>query len=81
MSKASNIPGFGYPVYLAGVKVERMYPMRPRPGVAAMVTVVFYDETCCIGVNLDPAVIGDVAVFEDCLRSGFDEVVALAGCR
>lgn len=79
--QASNIPGFAYPVYLAGVKVERMYPMGPRPGVAAMVTVVSYDGTCCIGVNLDPAVIGDVAAFEDCLRGGFDEVVALAGCR
>lgn len=75
--QASNIPGLGHPVFLAGAKVERMYPMGPRPGVAAMVTVVSYDGTCCVGVNLDPAVI-DIAVFEDCLRGGFEEVLALA---
>jgi len=76
--QASNIPGLGHPVFLAGAKVQRMYPMGPRPGVAAMVTVVSYDGTCCVGVNLDPAVIGDIAVFEDCLRGGFEEVIALA---
>jgi WS/DGAT/MGAT family acyltransferase len=76
--QASNIPGLGHPVYLAGAKVDRMYPMGPRPGVAAMVTVVSYDGTCCIGVNLDSDVFSDVAVFEDCLRGGFDEVIALA---
>lgn len=75
--QASNIPGLGHPVYLAGAKVERMYPMGPRPGVAAMVTVVSYDGTCCIGVNLDPAVVDDIALFEQCLRDGFDEVLAL----
>lgn len=32
---------------------------------------------CCVGVNLDPAVVADVEVFEDCLRGGFDEVLAL----
>jgi len=52
--QASNIPGLGHPVYLAGAKVLRMYPIGPRPGVAAMVTMVSYDGVCCIGVNVDP---------------------------
>ncbi|MGH3450800.1 MAG: WS/DGAT domain-containing protein, partial [Haloechinothrix sp.] len=75
--QASNIPGLGHPVYLAGAKVERMYPMGPRPGVAAMVTVVSYDGTCCVGVNVDPDVVTDIELFERCLRGGFDEVLAL----
>jgi WS/DGAT/MGAT family acyltransferase len=75
--QASNIPGLGYPVYLAGAKVLRMYPMGPRPGVAAMVTMVSYDGTCCLGINLDPDVITDLDLFEDCLSKGFDEVLAL----
>jgi diacylglycerol O-acyltransferase / wax synthase len=77
--QASNIPGLGHPVYLAGAKVLRMYPMGPRPGVAAMVTMVSYDGTCCLGVNLDPDVITDVDLFEDCLDKGFGEVLALGG--
>ena len=79
--QASNIPGMPYPVYLAGARVLRMYPIGPRPGVAAMVTMVSYDGTCCIGVNLDPAAITELELFETCLRDGFDEVVALAGGR
>lgn len=75
--QASNIPGPGYAVYLAGAKVVRMYPMGPRPGVAAMVTMISYHGTCCLGVNLDPAAIPDTTVFADCLRDGFDEVLAL----
>jgi WS/DGAT/MGAT family acyltransferase len=75
--QASNIPGLSHPVYLAGAKVLRMYPIGPRPGVAAMVTMVSYDGMCCIGVNLDPDAVTDLALFEDCLSKGFDEVLAL----
>ncbi|HEY0574021.1 MAG TPA: wax ester/triacylglycerol synthase family O-acyltransferase [Pseudonocardia sp.] len=76
--QASNIPGLGHPVYLAGAKVLRMYPIGPRPGVTAMVTMVSYDGVCCIGVNFDPEAITDLELFESCLRDGFDEVLALA---
>jgi diacylglycerol O-acyltransferase / wax synthase len=75
--QASNIPGLSHPVYLAGAKVLRMYPIGPRPGVAAMVTMVSYDGMCCIGVNLDPDAVTDLPLFEDCLAKGFDEVLAL----
>jgi WS/DGAT/MGAT family acyltransferase len=75
--QASNIPGLGQPVYLAGSQVEGMYPIGPRPGVAAMVTMVSYDGTCCIGVNFDPEAITDLPVFERCLREGFEEVLAV----
>ncbi|HEX4362176.1 MAG TPA: wax ester/triacylglycerol synthase domain-containing protein [Pseudonocardia sp.] len=75
--QASNIPGLGHPVYLAGAKVLRMYPIGPRPGVAAMVTMVSYDGVCCIGVNVDPESVTDIELFETCLRDGFDEVLEL----
>lgn len=75
--QASNIPGVGWPVYLAGSRVLRLYPIGPRPGVAAMVTMVSYDGTCCIGVNVDPDVVPDIELFQRCLVDGFDEVVAL----
>jgi WS/DGAT/MGAT family acyltransferase len=75
--QASNIPGVGWPVYLAGSRVLRLYPLGPRPGVAAMVTMVSYDGMCCIGVNVDPDVVPDIELFERCLAEGFDEVLAL----
>jgi diacylglycerol O-acyltransferase / wax synthase len=76
--QASNLGAIGRPLYLAGARVTRVYPMGPRPGVPAMVAMVSYDGTCCIAVNFDPESITDVAAFSTCLREGFDEVLALA---
>ncbi|HEY9417107.1 MAG TPA: wax ester/triacylglycerol synthase domain-containing protein [Pseudonocardia sp.] len=75
--QASNVPGVGWPVYLAGSQVLRLYPLGPRPGVAAMVTMVSYNGMCCIGFNVDPDVVPDVELFQQCVIDGFDEVVAL----
>jgi len=76
--QASNIPGMNYPVYLAGSQVLRLYPIGPRPGVAAMFAMVSYNGTCCTAVNFDPDVVTDLELFERCLHDGFDEVLALA---
>jgi diacylglycerol O-acyltransferase / wax synthase len=76
--QASNIPGMGHPLYLSGARVTGLYPLGPRPGVAAMIAMISYDGTCCIGLNVDPDVIGDLEIFETCLREGFDEVLALS---
>jgi WS/DGAT/MGAT family acyltransferase len=77
--QASNVPGLGFPVYLAGAKVRRTFAMGPRPGVSAMITMVSYDGVCCLGINLDPDSITDVPAFERCLHEGFAEVLALSG--
>jgi WS/DGAT/MGAT family acyltransferase len=77
--QASNIPGMTDPVYLAGARVLRLYPMGPRPGVAAMVAMVSYDGTCCVAVNLDPDAITELELFQECLQAGFAEVLALGG--
>jgi hypothetical protein len=76
--QASNLGAIGRPLYLAGARVTRIYPMGPRPGIPAMVAMVTYDGTCCIAVNFDPDAIADAAVFSTCLREGFDEVLAVA---
>jgi diacylglycerol O-acyltransferase len=76
--QASNLGAIGRPLYLAGARVTRLYPMGPRPGIPAMVAMVTYDGTCCIAVNFDPEAITDAAAFSTCLREGFEEVIALA---
>ena len=75
--QASNIPGLGYTAYLAGARITRTFPFGPRPGVAAMATMLSYDGTCCIGFNIDPEAITDTGVFERCMREGFDEVLEI----
>ena len=74
----SNIRGLEDRVSLADAPVAGMFPLGPRPGVAAMVAMITYAGTCCIGVNVDPDVVPDDDVFEKCLRDGFHEVLDLA---
>jgi diacylglycerol O-acyltransferase / wax synthase len=76
--QASNLGAIARPLYLAGARVTRVYPMGPRPGIGAMVTMVTYDGKCCIAVNFDPNAIADPELFACCLRDGFDEVITLA---
>ena len=76
--QASNIPGLDHAVKLAGVPVTGIYPLGPRPGIAAMVTMLTYAGTGCLGLTLDPDVVPDTEAFARCLRDGVDEVLALA---
>jgi WS/DGAT/MGAT family acyltransferase len=76
---ASNVPGFGDPVYVGGARVEGFYPFGPTLGSAANITLMSYRGTCNIGVNTDEGAVVDHDVFVDCLVAGFEEVLALAG--
>jgi WS/DGAT/MGAT family acyltransferase len=75
--QASNVAGIPYPVYMAGAKIERIYPFGPLPGCAVMATLLSHAGTCCIGINCDPAAVTDPESFMECQREGLDEVLAL----
>ena len=77
--QASNVPGAQGDVFLAGARVERLYPFAPLPGCPAMITLVSHGDTCCVGVNYDPAAFTDGELFLASLEAGFTEVLALAG--
>ncbi|MBS9534429.1 wax ester/triacylglycerol synthase family O-acyltransferase [Mycobacterium sp. M1] len=76
--QVSNVPGSPDPLYLAGVKVEQMYPFGPLPGPAAMIVLNSYRQTAYVGINLDPAAITDPELFATCLGQGVAEVLELA---
>jgi diacylglycerol O-acyltransferase len=75
---ASNVPGLPYPVYMAGARVDRIFPFGPLPGVAVMAVLVSHVGICCIGLNIDGAAVQDQDVLMRCMREGLDEVLALA---
>jgi WS/DGAT/MGAT family acyltransferase len=76
---ASNVPGVPIPVYLAGSKVTGMFVFGPTVGASVNVTLMSYDGTCDIGVNIDTAAVPDPDALLDCLRESFAEITALAG--
>lgn len=75
--QASNVPGIPFDVYLAGAKVERMYPFGPLPGCAVMATMMTHGPTLCLGINTDATAIKDLDAFAECVIEGFAEVLAL----
>lgn len=78
---ASDVPGYNFPVYLAGARLERYTPFGPTIGAAANFTLLSYDGKCSIGVTMDTAAVPDGELFMGCIRAGFEEVLALAGAH
>lgn len=74
---ASNMPGLPYDVFMAGARVERVFPFGPLPGVAVMAAMVSHVGTCCIGLNIDGTGIKDVDVLMESMQEGLDEVLAI----
>jgi diacylglycerol O-acyltransferase len=74
---ASNVPGLPYQTYLAGAKVERLYPFGPLPGVAVMAAMVSHAGTCCFGLNIDGAAVADVEAMLGCFGAGLEETLAV----
>jgi diacylglycerol O-acyltransferase len=73
---ASNVPGLDVPVYLGGARVLQIYPFGPTLGAALNVTLLSYCSTCNLGVNCDTGAVPDPDLLLECLREGFDEVLA-----
>ncbi|MFN8036351.1 MAG: wax ester/triacylglycerol synthase family O-acyltransferase [Acidimicrobiia bacterium] len=76
---ASNVPGIPVPIYLSGARVERFYAFGPTIGAALNLTLLSYCGTSFVGVNVDTGAVPDPDALLDCLREGFDEVLAIAG--
>ena len=76
---ASNVPGIPVPLYLTGARVDRFYGFGPTIGAALNLTLMSYRGTCHVGVNIDTSAVPDPDVLMDCLRVGFDEVLAVGG--
>jgi diacylglycerol O-acyltransferase len=75
---ASTFPGTPYETYLAGTRVERIYPFESLPGVALMAAMASHDGSCCVGMTIDGSVVPDPHVLVECMREGLDEVLTLS---
>ncbi|MEO9329474.1 wax ester/triacylglycerol synthase domain-containing protein [Gordonia aurantiaca] len=76
--QASNVPGIPWDTYVAGAKVERMFPFGPLPGCAMMATMITHNGIACLGINSDGAAVTEQELWAECLIAGFNEVLALA---
>lgn len=78
----SNVPGPGFPLYLAGAKLEHIFPVSiPADGVGINLTVQSYRDNVEFGVIVDREAVPDVEHFADGLGRALDELVEAAKTR
>jgi WS/DGAT/MGAT family acyltransferase len=74
----SNVPGPRRPVWMSGAKVEGFMPFGPLAGASVNVTAFSYAGTLHVGINMDSAAVTDPKLLVECVKAGFEEVLALA---
>lgn len=50
----------------------------PLSGAAVNMLLLSYEGECAVGVNIDRAAVPDHDLLMQCLREGWDEILALA---
>ncbi len=73
----SNVPGPRRTTWMSGARIVGFMPFGPLAGAAVNVTVFSYDGVMHVGINSDPAAVSDPGLLVECLRKGFDEVLAV----
>ncbi len=76
--QASNVPGSPFPLYLLGQPVTALIPFGPLAGAAANITLLSYENTLNIGINMDPAAIEDPEGFATILNDAYKELLELS---
>src|SRR6185295_18020597 len=71
----TNVPGPAETRYLAGAKIEVMYPFAPvAVGTPLSVALLSYAGTYGIGIDTDPAAIPDPELLHRYLDEAIDEI-------
>lgn len=71
----SNVKGSPVPVYIAGAKLVANYPIGPLAGVAFNLTLLSYDGSLDMGINVDTAAVAEPALLSRLLADAFVELV------
>ena len=72
----SNVKAAPFPVYLGGAQVLENYPVGPTGGVAFNLTLLSYDGSLDMAMNIDTAAVSEPDRLRTGLRRAFDELSA-----
>jgi hypothetical protein len=77
----SNVKGAPVPVYIAGAKLLENYPMGPLGGVAFNLTLLSYNGSLDMGINIDAAAVDQPALLARHLSTAFTELATAGRAR
>jgi diacylglycerol O-acyltransferase len=72
----SNVRGSPIPMYFAGAQLLENYPIGPLAGVAFNLTLLSYNHSLDMGVNVDAAAVAEPALLQKCLVRAFKDLAA-----
>lgn len=73
----SNVRGAPVPLYIAGAKILENYAVGPLGGVAFNLTLLSYNHSLDMGVNIDAAAVTEPELLRECLEQAFADLVAV----
>jgi diacylglycerol O-acyltransferase len=72
----SNVRGAPVPLYVAGAQVLQNYAVGPLAGVAFNLTLLSYNHSLDMGVNIDTAAVTEPELLRDCLEKSFADLIS-----
>jgi len=73
----SNVKAAPFPLYIGGAKVLENYPVGPLLGVAFNLTLLSYNGSLDMGINVDEAAVTEPELLRACLEESFVELATL----
>ena len=71
----SNVRGAPMPLYVAGAQILENYPVGPLGGVAFNLTLLSYDHSLDMGINIDAAAVAEPELLRRCMERAFNDLV------
>ncbi|HEY4609915.1 MAG TPA: wax ester/triacylglycerol synthase domain-containing protein [Ilumatobacteraceae bacterium] len=72
----SNVRGAPVPLYLAGAEILQNYAVGPLAGVAYNLTLLSYNHSLDMGVNIDTAAVTEPVLLRECHERAFADLLA-----
>jgi WS/DGAT/MGAT family acyltransferase len=73
---ASNVRGAPFPLYIAGARMQGNYPIGPTGGTAWNLTLMSYDGSLDMGLNVDAGAVADPEALRDAIAEEFAALIA-----
>ncbi|MEO8163504.1 MAG: wax ester/triacylglycerol synthase domain-containing protein [Ilumatobacteraceae bacterium] len=77
----SNVRGAGVPLFIAGAQMLENYPVGPLGGVAFNLTMLSYNHSLDMGLNIDTAAVAQPERLRICMEQSLAEFLAIATPR
>ncbi len=73
----SNVRAAPFPLYIAGAKIVENYPVGPLAGVAFNLTLLSYDGSLDMGLNIDAAAVAEPERLRTAIERAFAELTSI----